>query len=594
VGNPKSHIQNPSISTFIGLTYMGNQVGIKPLLSFILLFCITMSFSGDSAGNTPSMDIHLGYAHASFWGEAVRDLAGFSVAGVGDVNGDGFDDILIGAVLNDEVGADAGQAYLIFGRASGLTRDINLSKADASFLGESSGDHAGASVAGAGDVNGDGYDDIVIGADGNDEGGSDAGQTYLIFGHALGWAMDTNLSSADASFWGEASGDQAGGSVSIAGDVNNDGFDDILIGAHENDEGGQRAGQSYVILGKATGWAMDTNLSTVDASFIGEAAGDLSGTSVSGAGDVNGDSFNDILLVANWNDEGGTDAGQVYLVMGKATNWSMDVNLSRANASFLGEKARDYLGVSNGNAGDVNGDGYDDILMGSTGNDEGGNDAGQTYLVMGKATGWTMDTDLSMANASFLGEAVNDVSGASVSGAGDVDGDGYDDFLIGVPNNDEVGRNAGQTYLVLGKPSGWTMDTDLSQADASFLGEDMDDGSGKSVSGAGDVNGDGHGDILIGASADGDGGYMAGQVYLILSDASPPRLELDSTPTNATTGDEFTLNISATDDTGILDVSIESDSMEIRQMAHGSYGSQRPGIRLNPSIILSTSKISGE
>ena len=535
---------------------MGNPYKLKHLLTFVLLIFLLIGLSGDSAGRTPSMDIRLGYSHASFWGEDARNFAGNSVTGVGDVNGDGLDDVLIGASGNDEGGSDAGQVYLIFGRVTGLARDTNLSKADASFWGESPEDHAGDTIAGAGDVNGDGYDDILISATSNDEGGTDAGQTYLILGHAFGWAMDTNLSSADASFWGEASGDRAGYSVSSAGDVNDDGFDDILIGADQNDEGGDRAGQAYLIFGKATGWTMDTNLSSADASFWGEAADNWCGVSVAGAGDVNGDGFDDILVGAIMNDDGGDNAGQVYLVMGKTTGWSTDVNLSKANASFLGEEADDRCGMVV-KVGDVNGDGFDDILISEPTNDDGGSSTGQTYLVLGKAMGWAMDTDLSTANASFWGESTSDRSGASISGVGDIDGDGYDDFLIGAPGNDESDDNAGQTYLFLGQPSGWAMDTDLSKANASFLGEGIYDGSGDSVSGAGDVNGDGLGDILIGAHYNVEGGYLAGQAYLVLSDASPPRVERDSTSTNATTGDEFTFNISASDDRGILDISIE-------------------------------------
>ena len=162
--------------------------------------------------------------------------------------------------------------------------DTDLSDSNASFWGEDADDGAGFSVAGAGDVNGDGYDDILIGARNNDDGGSNAGQTYVIFGNESGWAMDTNLSKADASFWGEDEGDRAGWSVAGAGDVNGDGYDDILIGAYYNDEGGSNAGQTYLVLGKPSGWSMDTDLSKADASFIGEDAGDYSGWSVAGAG----------------------------------------------------------------------------------------------------------------------------------------------------------------------------------------------------------------------------------------------------------------------------------------------------------------------
>jgi hypothetical protein len=337
----------------------------------------------EAAGLNLQMDTNLRFSHASFWGEDSDDSSGYSVAGAGDVNGDGYDDILIGAYTDEEGGGyGAGQTYLIFGKASGWAMDTNLSSASASFGGEDSDDYSGNSVAGAGDVNRDGYDDILIGAPNDEEGGVSAGQTYLIFGKASGWAMDTPLSLASASFRGEDSNDLGGSSVAGAGDVNRDGYDDILIGAYLDEEGGVSAGQTYLIFGKASGWAMDTSLSLASASFRGEDSNDDSGYSVAGAGDVNGDGYDDILIGAYTDEEGGTSAGQTYLIFGKASGWAMDTSLSSASASFRGEDSYDFSGSSVEGAGDVNGDGYDDILIGAYLDEEGGSNAGQTYLIM--------------------------------------------------------------------------------------------------------------------------------------------------------------------------------------------------------------------
>ncbi|MFQ6093336.1 MAG: putative Ig domain-containing protein [bacterium] len=398
-----------------------------------------------------AMRTDMSTADASFIGENAGDYVG-DVYNAGDVNGDGYDDFLIGNPIDSYGGHWAGQTYLILGKPSGWEMHMNLSEADASFVGEEEYDMSGGygtGVSGAGDVNGDGYDDILIGAYGNPYGGNLAGQTYLIFGKPDGWQMRMDLSEADASFVGENGWDFSGSGVSIAGDVNGDGYDDILIGAPVNGYGAGDAGQTYLILGKSDGWAMRTPLSAADASFVGENEGDISGHTVAGAGDVNGDGYNDILICANWSSAGADTAGQVYLILGKPSGWAMRTSLSEADVSFIGEKEGDRAGFRASGAGDVNGDGYDDILIVAIWNDEGGSRAGQVYLILGKPSGWAMRTPLWEADVSFIGEEAYDQAGWSISGGGDFNGDGYDDILIGAADNDFGGEDAGQAYLSL-------------------------------------------------------------------------------------------------------------------------------------------------
>ena len=241
---------------------------------------------------------------------------------------------------------------------------------------------------------------------------------------ALDYGMDQNLGNVDASFWGERMLDYSGCSVACAGDVNGDGYDDILIGAFHNGDEGSDSSQIYLILGKDSGWAMDTDLADSDASFYGVGADYISGASVAGAGDVNGDGYDDILVGSEYDYNTGEHAGPTYLILGKASGWAMDTSLLDSDASFLGENTYDDYLWSVAGAGDVNGDGYDDILIGEGADIEGGDQAGQTYLIFGRPSGWAMDTRLSDSDASFWGEDANDRSGSSVASAGDVNGDG--------------------------------------------------------------------------------------------------------------------------------------------------------------------------
>ena len=222
--------------------------------------------------------------------------------------------------------ASAGEAYVIFGKASGFANiDLTtLAPADGFIIqGDAAGDQAGQSVASAGDVNGDGYDDIIIGAPYGDDGGTSAGEAYVIFGKSTGFAnIDLSaLAPADGFILqGSVAFDRAAESVSSAGDINGDGYDDMLVGALFGDDGGNTQGVTYVVFGKASGFAtVDLSALTPADGFVisGESDLDISGDSVSPAGDVNGDGYDDILIGARGGDDGGTNSGEAYVIFGK-------------------------------------------------------------------------------------------------------------------------------------------------------------------------------------------------------------------------------------------------------------------------------------
>ncbi|MBK7253013.1 MAG: FG-GAP repeat protein [Ignavibacteria bacterium] len=444
-------------------------------------------------------------------GLAASDRFGFYVSTAGDVNGDGYSDVIVGAPFNNAGGTDAGRAYIYFGGSA-----MN-NVADLIMTGEAAGDQFGSSVSSAGDVNGDGYSDVIVGAILNDAGGTGAGRAYIYFG---GSSMN-NV--ADLIMTGEAGSDQFGVSVSSAGDVNGDGYSDVIVGANGNDAGGSNAGRAYIYFG---GSAMNN---VADVIMTGAAAGDQFGISVSSAGDVNGDGYSDVIVGAYGNDAVGTDAGRAYVYFGGSSMNSV------ADLIMTGAAAFDLFGISVSSAGDMNGDGYSDVIVGANGNDAGGSDAGRAYVYFG---GSSMNN---VADLIMTGAAAIDQFGIPVSSAGDMNGDGYSDVIVGAFLNNAGGADAGRAYIYLNSMTG----ADI--ADEFFAGAAANDQFGTSVSSAGDVNGDGFNDLIISAPLNDAGGSNAGRVYVYFGGSILNNVA-DLTMTGTAASDQFGFSVSSAGD----------------------------------------------
>ncbi len=327
-------------------------------------------------------------ADASFVGKNAYDHAGEAVAIVGDINRDGYDDFIVGAPLNDDGTVQSGKVYLFLGKAAGWMQNIDIDSADASFITNYYKAWAGYIVSAAGDVNGDGYADFLIGSPHHESFG---GRIYLIFGKAtIDWGANFELDSSDVIFEGEKPGDKAGWSLTCAGDVNNDGFSDILIGAYANDRNGVQSGKVYLILGKADCWSPIVNLGVADASWKGEKIDDQAGWSISGVPDLNYDGCDEILVGAWHNDQIGSNCGKAYLIYGRTSGWENNLSLAEIPDYFVGEYEGDFAGYCVG-GNDMNGDGLGDIWISASYNSDSQQHAGKVYLFLSNRDHYVID-----------------------------------------------------------------------------------------------------------------------------------------------------------------------------------------------------------
>ncbi len=400
-------------------------------------------------------------------GEGQANNFGISVAAAGDVNGDGFADVVVGA---DRYKQFTGRAYVFLGSAGGLSATPVFTA-----TGETDNNHFGYSVDTAGDVNGDGYDDIIVGAYHYREF---TGRVYIYGGSANG-----PIAAPIRTLTGEVPKSYFGRAVAAAGDVNGDGYDDVIVGAPAYDDW---TGRVYVYPGSPGGVGATPM-------FVagGEGRSNSFGRCVGTAGDVNGDGYSDVVVGANGY---GGFRGRVYVYTGSAHGLG-----AQPSFTATGEAIDGQFGYSAGTAGDVNGDGYDDLLVGAS---RQSNSTGSVYVFAGSSQG------LSAAPIfTATGEGEQDQFGYSVSAAGDANGDGYDDIIVGAYHYDD---STGRAYVFAGNAGG------LSPTPIVCLtGEGPASSFGRSVSTAGDVNRKGRADLVVGAC-----GYdhYTGRVYVYLGE----------------------------------------------------------------------------
>jgi len=437
----------------------------------------------------------LGLSQTANWtieGTQTGEWKGFRVADAGDVNRDGYDDVLVSSVHYNGSQSDSGKVTLYYGTAT-LPPDEDET-ADWTFTGDQSGENLGIGMGTAGDVNGDGYCDVLVSAWLYDNGLMDEGRVYLFYGSATGlgttpvWTTESNQAEARMGFWAYS-----------AGDVNKDGYSDVIIGAHLYDNGETDEGRVFVFYGAATGLK-----ATADWTAESNNAGAIFGVAAEGAGDVNGDGYDDVIVGAADYSHGESKEGAAYVYYGSSTGlkstpvWKVESN--QAGAAF-GYTARP--------AGDVNKDGYDDVLVGAFYYSNGENREGAAFVYYGSSTGLKLTADWQIeCNQSDC------YMGMNGGPAGDVNHDGYDDVLVSSNRYDGGQENEGRVQLFLGTAAGL-------QSTAAWAFESNDPWAEMgSSSTAGDFNGDGYDDVIVGSGPyDGAAGSQSGQAWMFFGSA---------------------------------------------------------------------------
>jgi hypothetical protein len=406
------------------------------------------------------------------------------------VNGDGYDDVIVGAERHAVGGVPVGKAFVCLGGPSGPSTAASW---------ESSGDRQsgasyGSSVASAGDVNGDGYDDIIIGAQDFDAGREDAGKAYVYHGGPGGLSLTPAWeSSGDDQAWASF-----GGAAVSAGDVNGDGYDDVIVGAGQFDTPSRNAGKAYLYLGGPSGLSLSpawegSGDDRAQASF---------GGAVASAGDTDGDGHDDVIVGAHGFETAHRMAGKAYVYRGgpgglfSVPAWEHSGD-DREGAEF---------GSAVASAGDVNGDGYDDVTVGAVGFSTAGAVLGRAYLYLGGPAGPLVTSAWESSGDHQEGAAF----GSSLASAGDVDGDGYDDVIVGARYFDTANPNAGRVYVHLGGPAGLTVMSVWESSGDDRAGA----GFGYRVASAGDVDRDGLGDVIVGVYEFHTAQPRAGKAYV--------------------------------------------------------------------------------
>ena len=402
------------------------------------------------------------------------------------------------------------------------------------------GDQFGSAVANIGDLEGDGVTDLAVGAPGDNDDGPDKGAVWILFMDDDGRVDQRRKISADTSvrLAGLDDNDRFGAALASIGDLNRDGVFDIAVGAPEDDDGGDNRGAVWLLFLDSDASLRELRkLSSVDGGLLGELSdNDGFGSALASVGDLDGDRIAELAVGAPDDGDGGTGKGAVWILFMNNDGSVKSVGkISAERGGFDGNlDNNDHFGSALAGVGDLNGDGVNDLAVGASGDDDGGVDRGALWLLFLNADGTVAaHQKISQTEGQFDGSLDDGAGlGSALADIGDLDGDGLTDLAAGAPLSDDGGADRGALWLLFPDRNGeLRSDLKISATSGNF-NTDLEDGDrfGAAVAGIGDLNGDGRGDIAVGAPLDDDGGSDRGALWILFMERTEIESEFDLFP----------------------------------------------------------------